>query len=159
MLLTPNPKERDSATAYRECRRACGRVGGGSSGPAPRAQPPCCMLCPRDDLGDGGDADGSHHPRTHRVWCTRVPQVQGGHAPRGGGCLPQRGECPGCPEPLGPRFQVTSLFEERFSPRSLHGCLGAQLCPPGSFIPSPLLTLSPCPPSFLLNLLLLLGAF
>ncbi|KAM9721477.1 sphingosine-1-phosphate transporter MFSD2B isoform 3-T3 [Dama dama] len=46
--------------------------------------------CVPDDLGDGGDADGSHRPRTHRVWCTRVPQVQGGHAPWGGGCLPQR---------------------------------------------------------------------
>ncbi|XP_043325183.1 major facilitator superfamily domain-containing protein 2B isoform X1 [Cervus canadensis] len=46
--------------------------------------------CVPDDLGDGGDADGSHRPRTHRVWCTRVPQVQGGHASRGGGCLPQR---------------------------------------------------------------------
>ncbi|XP_059972787.1 sphingosine-1-phosphate transporter MFSD2B isoform X9 [Mesoplodon densirostris] len=43
-----------------------------------------------DDLGDGRDADGSHCPWTHRVWCPRVPQVQGDCAPRTSGHLPQR---------------------------------------------------------------------
>ena len=49
--------------------------------------------------------------------------------------------------PWSPRFQATSFFEERFSTSSLHGCLGAQPCPAGFFIPSLILVLSPCPPS------------
>ncbi|XP_036118976.1 major facilitator superfamily domain-containing protein 2B isoform X5 [Molossus molossus] len=43
-----------------------------------------------DDHGDGGDAHGSHGPRTHRVWCPQSPQVRGGRVPRAGRCLPQR---------------------------------------------------------------------
>lgn len=38
-----------------------------------------------------------------------------------------------------PRFGVTSFFQGCFSPRSLHGCLGAQLCTPCPLIPSLLL--------------------
>ena len=82
--------------------------------PWPHELSPCSTLCPRDDLGDGGDADGSHCAWTHRVWCPRVPQVQGDCAPRTSGRLPQRGECPGYPDPLGPplrgHFFLPGLF-------------------------------------------------
>lgn len=37
MLLTPSPRERDSATVYRECRQAWGAWGGMALPLAPRA--------------------------------------------------------------------------------------------------------------------------
>ncbi|XP_045045127.1 sphingosine-1-phosphate transporter MFSD2B isoform X8 [Desmodus rotundus] len=50
-----------------------------------------CSLCPRDNHGDGGDADGSRGPRTHRVRCPQSPQVRGRgpRAPGAGHRLPQ----------------------------------------------------------------------
>lgn len=52
-----------------------------------------CWLCPRDNHGDGRDADGSRGPWTHRVGCPRVPQVRGHRAPRPSRHHAQSREC------------------------------------------------------------------
>ncbi|XP_045045126.1 sphingosine-1-phosphate transporter MFSD2B isoform X7 [Desmodus rotundus] len=60
---------------------------------APDPQPQGAGLghCIPDNHGDGGDADGSRGPRTHRVRCPQSPQVRGRgpRAPGAGHRLPQ----------------------------------------------------------------------
>ena len=146
-LLTPNPKERDSATAYRECRQACSWVGGGSP-----AQPQelshlaaCCV--PGMTLEMAGTLMGA------TIHGLIVSGAHGSHRckedvlPGEVAVSPNAVSVQAARSPWGPRFEVTSFFEEQVSARSLRGCLGAQPCPAGSCIPSLLLVLSPCPPS------------
>lgn len=94
MLLTPCPKERDSATAYRECGRGIGRE---AAAPGPASAGHLAPLCLRDDHGDGGDVDGGRRPRPHRVGRPRAAQVRGRRAPGTGRSLSRHGECPGHP--------------------------------------------------------------
>lgn len=96
-------------------------------------------LCPRDNHGDGRDADGSRGPRTHRVACPRVPRVRGHRAPGPGRHHARSREClrgpPGPPLrsrlfPLGPLL------------------LGGSALPTAPLIPSLILSLGPmtrCP--------------
>lgn len=74
MILTPSPRERDSATAYRESNSVFARK---LLSPSPCSLPcqTCTCFVSRDDHGDGRDTDGSHCPWAPRVQCPWVSEV------------------------------------------------------------------------------------
>lgn len=106
-------------------------------GPAGARHP--APLCPRDDHGDGGDADGSRRPRAHRVGRPRAAQVRGPRARRAGRRLPRRGECPcgpasgrrsplppsrssaGAPAARSPRFSARAPSQRKATDRRAAG--------------------------------------
>lgn len=145
MLLTSTPKERDSATAYRECSRQV-QLGEAGLAQPPGAQSPCCMLCPRDDLGDGGTLMGA------TIHGLIVSGAHGSHRckedmlPGEVAVSPNAGGGPGLPEPWGPASRSPPSSRNR-SPLGLFvWLLGGSALPSRLLASSLLLTLSPCPP-------------
>ena len=136
MLLTPSPRERDSATAYRECRWAWGGV---PLPPAPQAWSLCSVLCPGMTMEMAGTLMGA------AVHGLIVSGAHGSHRcdeatlPGQVAVFPNAVSAQAAQTHWDPHFRVTSSFQGHLSLRALRGPLGAQLCTARPLIPSLLL--------------------